>query len=224
LSVTPGDPLEADAGVDTAGLDEDTPPEDDAEDDPTAPVTAVDLTGRVYGITLANLDVVEPPGVGALLAQEVDRDLLVYVAEETAASLTFAVALAAANGAQDPCETVRTFPVADWSDNPYFVAGPGVLEASFGGSPASFRDLELTGTFDADGGAWREGTLSAELDTRELAPALGGLGDLCELLADLGGTCEPCGDGADACFTLRVEDVVATQRSTSFDIDPSCAG
>ena len=48
-------------------------------------------------------------------------------------------------------------------------AGPGELVTSFGGHDATFRDLEIAGVFDEYGFAWTDGTLVAQLDTRELA-------------------------------------------------------
>ena len=226
LSVTPLDEVDAQADPDTGGgwdgsgrTDED---DEGGGDAPLAP-TSADLEGRVYSIPLGALHVVEPAGLGALLAEAVDRDLLVYVAQESSDSLALAAALAGADGQQDPCEVVRAFPAADWSQNPLFEAGPGVLEASFAGSPAQFRELVLAGVFDADGGAWRDGTLSAELDTRELQPALSEFGDLCALVAELGGACHACDDGADACFDLRVDDVVAEESRVAFDPSPECA-
>jgi hypothetical protein len=188
------------------------------------PETTVPLTDRVYAVTAGQLSVAEPPGLDGLIGEILDRPVLVHVAAETEATLSLEAALAAPDGDQNPCEAVRGFPAADWSGNPRFVAGPGRLDTRFAGNPASFRDLELTGAFDADGGAWREGTLSATLDTREIAPALGDIDDVCALVAELGGSCFACEDGADACFALRLDGIVADAVDVAFDPTPDTAG
>lgn len=205
---------------DTAGSFADVDPGDDEGLAGELPETTVSLEDRVYAVEPGQLSVAEPPGLDALIGEILDRPVLVHVAAESEAALSLEVALAATDGDQNPCEAVRAFPAADWSDNPRFVAGPGRLDTRFAGNPASFRDLELAGTFDADGGAWRDGTLSATLDTRELAPALGGLDDVCGLVAELGGSCFACDDGADACFALRLEDIVADAVDVTFDATP----
>lgn len=182
--------------------------------------TTVALEGRVYAITPAGFRVTEPPGLDALFGEVLDRDVLVFVADETDAALTLNVSLAASDGRQDPCEAVRAFPAGDWTSNPAFEVGPGRLDTSFGGNAASFRDLSLSGIFDADGGAWRYGMLSAMLDTRELAPALGGIDDVCGLVEDLGGACTACSDGEEACFSLVLEDIVADEVPVAYDATP----
>jgi hypothetical protein len=206
------------ASVDTGTLA--SPPDDDAAPNPDA--VSADLTGRVYALEGASMTVVEPPGLDALWDQVLTRDVLVYIERDDGRALTIDVTLAGADGAQDPCESVRRFPDADWSENPAFVVGPGQLDTTFGGGhPASFRKLVLAGTFAQGADRWTEGTLDAVLDTRELAPALSGMGDLCELVEQLGGVCSNCDDGVAACFELSVVGVTAEQRDVSFDPSPS---
>lgn len=199
-----------------------TPDDEEAEVD-TLPSTAVDLDGKLYAIAPADMHVTEPPGLDALFGEVLTRDVLVYVESESDTSLELAVALAGTAGGQDPCEAVRHFPAGDWTENPVFEVGPGELSTRFGGHPATFRDLELSGVFDEYAFAWRDGTLSAQLDTRELAPALGDMDDLCGLVSELGGECVPCDDGEDACFALRIEDIVAELVEESFDATPDAS-
>lgn len=190
---------------------------DDGDD--ALPETAVDLSGKLYSITPDDVRVTMPPGLDAMWHEIMQRDVLVYVEGETDDALMLDVALAGVDGAQDPCEAVRSFPAADWSANPRFEAGPGELGTSFGGHPATFRDLALAGTFDEYAFQWRDGTLDAELDTRELAPALPEMSDLCGLVEDLGGACKACTDGEVACFDLRLEEITAVMVDGTFEPD-----
>lgn len=192
--------------------------ESDAGED-TLPATTVDLDNTLYAIDPTSMRVTEPPGLDALFAQVLDRDVFVYVERASDAIIELAVTLAGTDGEQDPCEPVRAFPSGDWSGNPVFDVGPGQLSTSFGGQAATFRRLELSGVFDESGAAWRDGMLAAELDTRELASALGDI-DGCDLVAELGGECIRCDDGVEACFALRIEGIVADRVDTSFDASP----
>lgn len=179
--------------------------------------TQVSVEGKLYAISPDDLTVVEPAGLDPLFGQILTRDVLVYVEDETADTLTLDVALAGTDGGQDPCEAVRQFPPAAWHTNPSFEAGPGELTTSFGGQPATLRHLEFAGTFDAYAFQWREGTLDAQLDTRELRAALPEEADLCGLVEDLGGACTACDDGEEACFALRIQDIVAEMVDGTFD-------
>ncbi|MFZ5475595.1 MAG: hypothetical protein ACOZNI_02365 [Myxococcota bacterium] len=202
------------------GVDPGDEPRSDQDDALTE--TAVDLDGKLYAIAPDAFTVTEPPGLDGLFDEVLDRDVLVFVESETSDEIVMDVTLAGTDGEQNPCEPVRAFPAGDWSENPVFDVGPGELTTSFGGHRASFRDLQMSGVFDEYAFTWTDGTLSAELDTRELAPALPEVDDLCELVEELRGSCEPCDDGADACFALRIEGIVAEQRDSVFD--PSADG
>jgi hypothetical protein len=213
LSLGAGD-LEAAGDLPDAAEGSD-PPGDTPDDG--LPETEVALDGNLYAIHPASMQVVEPAGLDALFGDVLDRDVLVYVESESAAALQLDVALASPEGRQDRCEAVRRFPAGDWTQNPVFDVGPGELAASFGGHAAAFRSLVLSGVFDASGGEWTDGTLDAQLDTRELAPALSGQGDLCALVESLGGACEPCDDGAPFCFALRIAGIAGERVDAPFD-------
>lgn len=196
------------AGSDSGGSDD-------------VPDVSVSLTGRTYAITADALTITTPAGLDALKSEFLSSDILVYVSKETDVALGLSIALSAADGSQSPCEAVRAMPDADWSANPSFAAGPGELEASFGGEPAAFRDLYFDGTFDGSGDFWSDGTLSAVLDTRELDSALPDM-DICALIGDLGGECKACSDGEVACFDLEISDITAEVQDIAFD--PSVDG
>ena len=215
-----------DAPLDGGDTDAGSGPDAQSEAD-ALPETAVELTGKLYGIPPASMNVTEPPGLNGIFDQVLDRPVLVYIEDETSSTLQLDVALAGTDGRQDPCEAVRRFPEGDWSENPVFDVGPGELTTSFGGHPATFRHLELSGVFDEYAFAWRDGTLDAQLDTRELAPALPGVDDLCGMVEALGGTCTACDDGEELCFELRIEGIIADMVDDDFEVEPdpdTCAG
>ena len=195
-----------------------------AEEEDGLPSTAVALEGRLYTLEAADMEVLQPPGLDGLWDQVLTRPLLVYVSGESSATLRLDAALGTPSGEQDPCEAVRHFPEADWTQNPVFDAGPGVLETSFAGHSATFREVQLSGVVDEYGFGWRDGTLTAVLDTRELRAALGGVDDVCALVESLGGECFACSDGEPACFDLEIGEVTAHYSEASFDPTPSSTG
>lgn len=199
-------------GEDTAGLA-------DPDTGEGAQPTQVAMAGRLYRMSADDMVVTEPEGLDGLWDQVLTTPLLVYVVDESATQLQLVAALADEDGLQNPCEKVREFPSADWSHNPAFAAGPGVLDTSFAGTPASFRELTIRGVVDPYAFGWREGTLDAELDTRELQPALG-FDDVCAFVTDLGGDCHACSDGVDACFHVAIEQVQAEYVDAPFDLTP----
>jgi hypothetical protein len=195
-----------------------------AEADDGLPETAVDLEGRLYVMEAADMHVAQPPGLDGLWSKVLSRPLLVYVAGESSTALQLSAAIGTAEGEQDPCERVRTFPEADWSENPVFDAGPGVLDTSFAGTPATLEKVRLSGVVDEFGFGWRDGTLDAVVDTRDLRAALGGMDDVCGLVSELGGSCFACADGEEACFTLAIDGVSARYSESPFDTSPDRSG
>ena len=188
----------------------------DADADAGLPATTVALEGQVYRIDPDRMTIVSPPGLDALKESVLERDILAYIDLESNRALGFSVALANTDGEQDDCEVVRAFPNADWTLNPVFEAGPGTIETSFGGQAAQLRNVRFGGVFDEYGFGWTDGTLSAELDGRELGASLGDV-DVCELVDALGGACEACGDGERLCFTVEIEDITAVKAEITFD-------
>lgn len=195
----------------------------DVPDEEVLPRTSVDLEGKLYALTAADMVVVQPPGLDGLWDQVLSRPLLVQVAGESDTSLSLLAALGTEEGEQDPCESVRRFPDADWSANPVFDAGPGVLDTSFGGSPATLREVRLSGVVDEYGFGWRDGTLEAVVDTRELRAALPTIEDLCALVDTLGGECVSCADGEPLCFDLSIAEITASQSEADFDPTPDAS-
>ncbi|MBM4392484.1 MAG: hypothetical protein FJ090_15290 [Deltaproteobacteria bacterium] len=195
-------------------------PPSEGDDEPGGdelPKTSVALDGMVYRIEPSSMTVVEPAGLDRMKDRLLARDVLVYVSDETAESITFAMALGGDDGRQDPCEAVHQFPRADWTANPVFEAGPGNIDASFGGESAQLREALFGGVFDEYGFGWTDGTLAFQLDTRELDGALGSDVDACELVEALGGECDRCSDGEALCFDVVIEQITAVKAEIGFD-------
>ena len=183
----------------------------------SAPPVEVDLTRRLYSIASDDIAIVEPSQMGAVKDQLFTSNLLIYGSDISGDRMQMVMALAGADGQQSRCEPVRSMPTADWSENPYFVVGPGRVETSFGGTPAAFYDFTLSGVFARDGSAWTDGALSMTLDGRELAASLG-TNDICPLVESLGGACEACADGNVSCVNLRMTVTRAVEmRDATFD-------
>ena len=203
---------EVEAVADTAG---DTGPPSGYTDPPP---TDAPVAGRVYSIDPRGLDVVRPAGMEELLRDALDRNLLVYVASESESTLGLAFTLAAAGGGQNECEAVRELPGGRWN-NPQFVAGPGDVEVSFQGARVMLHEVEVTGLFTQSGASWT-GSVHALLDVRDIAFALPTDEDACDVVAEMGGDCDLCDDGTQACVRLDFVNVYATEADIPFNPAP----
>ena len=201
--------------------------------DPGAPVKG--LEGRAYNVDLAGATWVEPAGVGDLISGSLTEDLLLQVADVTETTIEMFGALGT-GGEQDTCQPTIDFPVADFSENPFFQLGPSDVSFDFAGTLIALNNVKLTGSFNSDGAAIEGGAMSAELDVRNMADLIGDLlgttdpDDICGLLVFVGAECADCaGDGAPYCLSVRVEDLDAPEIADSLDeitmadCHPDCA-
>lgn len=204
---TDGSTVEAGAG-DTVGSE-------------AAPVD-VPLLAHTWSVDLAAVTWAEPPGISSIVAMSSSSHILFNVVAETSDSLTFAVALAAADGGQNPCERVIDLPPAQW-DNPRWTIADSDLPLSVGGGSVEIKDTRFTAVVSENAQTWTDGSLEGTLDARELEPSLGADIDVCQLISSMGGACVPCSDGAASCFDVVVEDLAATTVNSSFnpDVDDS---
>lgn len=197
-----------------------------------------DLVGKSYVVDLTAADFVEPAGVADLLLGSLENSILLGV-QATSPNLQMIGAISVDAGTdQDLCTETIPFPAADFSQSPYFEVGPEDTTISVAGYNIEILQLEVTGTFAADGSYFGGGTLSGELDARLLAPLVGELlgtkdpDEICGVVAGFGVSCEVCSsDGQPYCLAVYVRDITANElgativeRSTA-DIagDPSCA-
>jgi hypothetical protein len=178
---------------------------------------SVGLSGRTYSAFLADMTVLEPAGLQALIPQVADEELLFHVVAEGSGLLDIVMALAAEDGTQNPCEPVYDLPRADWSSNPEFVIEDGETEIQIGGKPVLLGRLDLEAHVTTDGSLWDDAVLTAVIDTRDLlGGSLSTETDVCELVENMGGECLACADGAMACATLSLK-LQAEQVDVDFD-------
>jgi hypothetical protein len=174
------------------------------------------LVGLTYALDLADARIVEPAGIGSVLTSYLTQDILVGVdsVEGTQIQMIGAVGVEDADPpTQNYCDPSIDFPVADFSENPFFQIGPRTTTLSVAGYNIEIGDLEITGSFSADGTYISGATLSGTIDTRPLAPLLDDSGDpnaICSLAVNFGATCEACpSDGEPYCLTLVADQITA---------------
>jgi len=172
------------------------------------------LVGATYTIDLATARIVEPAGIGSVLTSQLQQSILVGVESVDASNIQMIGAIAAAGTTtQDYCTPTIPFPSADFTTAPFFTIGPRTTSLSVAGYNVEIQDLEITGTFAADGSYFGGGTLSGTIDTRPLAPLLddsGNEGAICDLAVNFGAACEACpSDGGMFCLTLVADQITA---------------
>ena len=217
------------------------------------------LVDRVFSTDLASATFTEPPGVGPILQSQIggvivlgeihsDSDFspsgqpglhLVSGPGELQAGDIAPVACAEVGyitaGPDEAVGTSDDTP-AIWF-NPGFELGPFELSTSVQGVEATMQDVFMTGVYEPGGDRVVGGTLSAQMDTRPLAPELdpeGGEDAVCQLVAEtIGVECEECGPPNPGvfCLTLVAENVTSIwQPSLELEVvtcadilgDPGC--
>jgi hypothetical protein len=194
---------------DTTG---DAAPADGADE----PEVTVPLEGRTWSVDLATVNFTSPPGIGSLVDLLDSTKMLFDVIDESSDRLSLVVAMAGADGAQNPCERVLTLPPAVW-ENPVFTIDDGDIRLTVGGGPMDVRAALLTAEIAADGSEWSDGVLDGIIDARQVNAGLGDGWDVCDLVSSMGGACEACDDGEEQCFELRIESINAQPVTTGFD-------
>ncbi|MDP2314474.1 MAG: Ig-like domain-containing protein [Pseudomonadota bacterium] len=176
------------------------------------------LVGRTYALDLAGARILEPAGVGTVLTSYLTQDILVGVSAVSSTDITMIGAIGKEKVSppeQDYCDPSIPFPIANFSEQPYFQIGPQTTTLAVAGYSIEIGDLEITGTFAADGSYFAGGTLSGVIDTRPLAPLLDDSGDpaaICNLAVSFGAVCEACpADGEPYCLSLVADQIQALQ-------------
>lgn len=198
------------------------------------PATLTDLS---FVLDIASGRFVEPAGVGALLQQQLNVDILIGIVTADATTLTLQGALGVEDAnppAQDLCTPSIDFPSANFSDNPYFEVGPQNTTIEVQGIAITIDDLFVSGALAADGSAIAGAVLAGSIDTRPLVDLVEPGGDddaVCLLVQTFGIDCQACTGGGDFCLSLLVDSIAAAQAPgltvvtrTETDIagDPSC--
>jgi hypothetical protein len=175
------------------------------------------LIGRTYLLDLVGATWVEPSSLGALLALFFNAPILLGVvhADDVLIDVLAAQGEVATDGtvSQDIDQPSWDFPLADFSGAPFLDASAPAVSFEYSGVVVPVSDLELQGTFSADGTVFGGGVLSGLGDTREMGGLLNDPNNpsaMCDLAAGLAVQCQPCPDGLAYCLRLRAEDLEGT--------------
>jgi len=181
----------------------------------------VDITQQTYRLDLQSGRVVVPEGVGAVLQDYLDFQILIQPTTVENDSITMLGALASDldNNYQDYCDPTIEFPIADFSDAPYFQIGPQSTTIAVSDYSLSIENLLISGTISEDGTWFGGGSLSGEIDTRPLVPLLfEGEDDenaICDFILGFGVSCIPCFGDEEVPFCLEILAIELEADSTS---------
>ena len=190
---------------------------------------AAGLVGNTYVLDLSQADILQPEGLGYLLAAYLTEPILLGVdhADESVIGMVGAQGFKKNDGTYKQVGTeVWIFPDADFTTSPYFAASTPEISIDYADVAIPIENFSLAGTFAADGSKIGGGWASGLGDTRNMGPLLE-LGDdpgaVCTLISALGLSCETCSDGEPYCVFLEVEFDEAP-LATGLTIDTSVGG
>jgi hypothetical protein len=186
-----------------------------------------DVTGQTYALDLNSATWVTPTGLDTLIGDSLNMSILFGI-EEASDILDFMGAIPVSGTTdQDFCVPTLDFDPISFERSPYFEVGPVDMPISMMGYSLSIYDMNISGTFDADGEGIQAVGLAGALDLRDIAPALGELSgglvtdaaSACDMLVMLGITCDDCPtDGESVCIGLELTDIDATATGVSLEI------
>lgn len=200
-----------------------------------AAAETTDIEGNVYSLDLASGRFVEPAGIGAILGDFLDQQVLIGVQSASSTEIQMIGALGEGEPpAQGTCDPTIDFPVADFAGNPFFQIGPETTTLAVAGYTVTIDDLEISGAFAPDASYIAGAVLAGTIDTRPLVPLLDADSDcsegytactgseddpadccdenaICATAVQIGVACETCADGEDFCLSLYVDSMTAAQ-------------
>ncbi|MFT6146312.1 MAG: hypothetical protein ACJAZO_003370 [Myxococcota bacterium] len=169
-------------------------------------ITAADIEDNTYSLELRTGRFVEPQGIGSILGDFIDQEILIGVQSVGTADIQLIGAIGDGGSppGQGECDPTIPFPEASFTDNPFFQVGPETTTLSIAGFTVTIADLEISGAFSPDGSLIAGATLAGVIDTRPLVPLLNA-DDNCEVDAprccdtDVDPGCDSANDVADCC-------------------------
>ncbi len=173
------------------------------------------INGAVYSLDLASGRVVVPEGVGAVLQEYLEFELLLSPTEITDATINVRAGLADETDPthQSWCDPTIPFPEGAL-DGSYFQIGPQSTTIAVADYEVTIDDLLISGTFASDGSYFGGAVFAGEVDTRPLVPLLFEGDDdpnaICSFLTGFGVTCVDCNDDPTTpyCLQIRAIDLV----------------
>jgi hypothetical protein len=173
------------------------------------------LAGHTFHLDVADAAAqwLQPSGLGPLLSSFFAQPILVSVQWAGAGSLDLIGGLGditLGEISQDEELPTWNFPVAEFSDAPFFSVDADAIELLVSGYPLPIYNFHLEGTFAADGQSIGGARLRGLGDTRYSGGAVGFPNReeaLCDLGAGVGVACVACPDGRDLCLAVEVEEI-----------------
>ena len=181
------------------------------------------LVGKTFALDLGSGRFVEPQGIGSILGDFIEQDVLIGVkaADDTNIDMIGAIASEGSDPpAQETCDPTIEFPQAGFDENPFFEIGPETTTLSVAGYSVTIDGLLISGAFGPDGDYISGSVLSGTIDTRPLVPLLDGNADCSDDAPrccdeDLDSSCDPADDVEGCCDEDQICDL-------AFQIGVSC--
>jgi hypothetical protein len=173
------------------------------------------IQGAVYSLDLASGRVVIPEGVGAVLQEYLEFELLLSPTEFTDSTINVRAGLADATDPthQSWCDPTIPFPEGTL-DGSYFQIGPQSTTIAVADYEVTIDDLLISGTFAPDGSYFGGAVFAGVVDTRPLVPLLFEGDDdpnaICSFLTGFGVSCVNCNDDPTTpyCLQIRAIDLI----------------
>ena len=165
-----------------------------------------ELVGSTYVFRLSDADITEPAFLGIIAGTYLTVPILIGgLGYEQDAGYV-----------QEPGLPTWDFPVASFTDQPYFEAASSLITIMYGTTPIPISDFTLSGTFRSDGSAIEHGIATGTGDSRYMAELVGKPADeysaVCDLAASAGVVCTECPtDGEPYCLYIVAESINATK-------------
>jgi hypothetical protein len=179
-----------------------------------------DLLGTVWKIDMGAGRWIEPrAAMDGIITNYLQSTILVSVDLVTEDWIQIEGARALEHGLQDVCAATTDFSAANFTENPYFSAGPEVLTFIVADTKLVLENAEIEGAFTADGSGFEWVEVKGVFDSRPLDVPLKGkdsLGAACDAARLAGSECIPCAsDGEPYCLALHVDEISATFSGAS---------
>ncbi|MBN2800957.1 MAG: hypothetical protein JXX28_17600 [Deltaproteobacteria bacterium] len=169
------------------------------------------LVGRSWLILLDEAEWVEPAGFGALMSLYFTVPVLLGAdwADASVVDLIGAQGYADDLGVihQFPGKPTWDYPMASFTDAPWFFAEAEVATLSFDAVEVPVYAFSLEATFSADGRTVGGAVLRGSADTQDMGVLIGRGGQddaICAMAASMGVSCVDCPDGSPYCLDLYV--------------------
>lgn len=196
----------------------------------TPMVDPAGLEGMTYTLLIGDMRVLEPQGIGAVLASYLTEGMLIGVVSVDRDTVSTLFGTELGSGGQDTCFATADPGAADFAEAPYLSIGPTDLTVGGSTFPMSLEDGIFEGTFSSDGTYLGGVSIHGMWDTRPLAAVLDETGDpgaLCDLAVSFGASCEDCADGEPYCLPFAADQGTAGGAAEAIievpaDDCPSC--